>query len=51
MRPYVTGGAEQGEFMFDLRAVLVHKGESADSGHYCAQVYNTLYGLSSLSRN
>lgn len=27
--------------IYDLRAVLVHKGNSAYSGHYCAEVYNT----------
>jgi uncharacterized UBP type Zn finger protein len=42
MRPYVTAGDEQDELIYDLRAVLVHKGESANSGHYCAQVYNSL---------
>lgn len=31
------------EMIYDLRAVLVHKGETAYSGHYCAQVHNEMF--------
>ena len=26
--------------IYDLRGILLHKGSSAYSGHYCAEVYN-----------
>lgn len=51
MRPFVTRGADvvdadDEDLVYDLRAVLVHKGESANSGHYCAQVCSSMCVLS-----
>jgi ubiquitin carboxyl-terminal hydrolase 48 len=41
MRPYVSEDhvKPDEEYMYDLRAVLIHRGDSAYSGHYIAHVY------------
>ena len=41
MRPYVAAppaGASETEYVYDLQAVLIHRGPSASHGHYIAQV-------------
>ncbi|KAL2919185.1 hypothetical protein HK105_201460 [Polyrhizophydium stewartii] len=39
MSPFVQGAAP-GSLVYDLRAVLLHKGFSANSGHYVARVFS-----------
>ena len=40
MSPYLTGERRQMDNMYELTAVLIHLGETANGGHYIAHVYD-----------
>jgi hypothetical protein len=39
MGSFIAGSDKREDAWYDLRGVLLHKGGSAYSGHYCAEIY------------
>ncbi|KZO97701.1 hypothetical protein CALVIDRAFT_535804 [Calocera viscosa TUFC12733] len=40
MRPFISGGVLMDDQIYELRGVLLHRGQSAYHGHYVAQAYD-----------